>query len=149
MRAVIQRVNTASIKIKENVVASIGRGIVVFLGIAKEDIAKDCFYLSEKIILLRLFPNDENKMHFNIHDLKLPLLVVSQFTLLADCRQGRRPDFFSAAKPEKAKKLYELFICDLKQKGVEVLSGVFKEYMQVELVNDGPVTFLLDSKKQF
>jgi len=149
MRAVIQRVNKASIKIQEKVVASIGRGIVIFLGIAQEDIEQDCLYLSEKIAFLRLFPNEENKMHFNILDLKLPALVVSQFTLLANCHQGRRPDFFLAAKPEKAKKLYELFIGDLKQKGVEVLSGVFKEYMQVELINDGPVTFLLDSKKKF
>lgn len=132
MRALIQRVNKANIKVERKTVASIDRGIVIFLGIAKEDIDKDCFYLSEKIAFLRLFPHDENKMHFNILDLKLPALVVSQFTLLADCRQGRRPDFFLAAEPEKAKKLYELFIYDLKQKGVEVLTGVFQAYMQVE-----------------
>lgn len=147
MRAVIQRVTKASITIEKKLISSLEKGAVIFLGIDKDDNEDDSLYLSEKIANLRIFPNTENKMSFSILDLNLPTLVISCFTLLANCRKGNCPDFTNCAPPEKAKNLYNLFICHLQKQNLKVFSGIFQSYMQVSLTNDGPVTLLLDSKK--
>ena len=149
MRAVVQRVKKSSVEVNGSIVGSIGPGLLIFLGIGVDDVEKDCYYLAEKIAHLRVFPDKEEFMNLSLLDTKGSALIVSQFTLWGDCRKGRRPSFMKAARPEKAKNLYERFIGCLKEKNIPIATGRFQEMMDVYLVNDGPVTLLLDSTKKF
>ena len=145
MRALVQRVTKASVSIEDNTAGEIGGGLVVFLGVAKEDDEADAQYLVEKIANLRIFADDENRFYFSAVDMGAELLVVSQFTLYADTRKGRRPDFNQAASGEDAKRLYEHAVGLFREAGLTVATGVFQEHMLVSLENDGPVTLMLDS----
>jgi D-tyrosyl-tRNA(Tyr) deacylase len=146
MRAVLQRVGRASVAVDTRCVAQIARGWLVLLGIAQEDGGADAEWLAEKVVSLRGFEDENGKMNRSVLDVAGEILVVSQFTLLADCRSGRRPSFIEAAKPLVAEELYLLFTKLLEKPGLTVMTGVFGAMMQVELINDGPVTFLLDSR---
>lgn len=145
MRAVIQRVSRASVTVDEEITGAIGLGILVLLGVGKGDQEKDADFLLEKIHGLRIFPDTQGKMNLSLGDVGGSLLVVSQFTLLGDCRKGRRPGFDAAAPAEHARRLYEYFVERCRQRNIPVQTGVFQATMQVELVNSGPVTFLLES----
>jgi D-tyrosyl-tRNA(Tyr) deacylase len=149
MRAVVQRVTRASVRVDEEIVGEIGNGLVVLLGIACDDTERDAEYLADKIAALRIFDDPVGKMNLSLKDIDGALLVVSQFTLYGDVRRGLRPSWIEAAAPEVAEPLYEFFISRCKEKVNEVATGSFRRMMQVELVNDGPVTILLDSRKQF
>lgn len=149
MRAVIQRVQSASVSIRGEVVGEIGIGFLVLLGIAGDDGEDDLQYMVAKVSGLRVFEDDAGKMNRALADVAGAVLVVSQFTLYGDARQGRRPSFTAAARPEVARPIYERFVAELQQLGLTVATGRFQEDMQVSLVNDGPVTLLLDSRKQF
>lgn len=149
MRAVIQRVSRASVSVDHQIVSSIAKGLLVLLGVGEDDDNSDAVYLAEKTAGLRIFEDDEGKMNLSVSDIGGEILVISQFTLYGDCRKGRRPSFTDAAKPEKAIPLYSDYISALKNMGLKVETGVFQAYMEVELVNDGPVTIMLDSKKLF
>lgn len=149
MRAVIQRVSQASVVANEQTVGSIDHGLLVLLGVADRDTEKDVQYLAEKTAGLRIFEDDKGKMNLSVEDVSGGILVISQFTLLGDCRKGRRPGFTDAAPPETADKLYEVFVEALRSRGVYVATGIFQAEMKVSLINDGPVTILLDSRKQF
>ena len=145
----MQRVSSASVAVDGEVVGSIARGFVVLLGVAAEDDAKDIVYLADKVANLRVFSDHEGKMNLSLLDIAGTALVVSQFTLYGDCRRGRRPSFTEAAPPERADALYEEFVAALSERGVPVETGVFRAMMDVQLVNDGPVTILLDSTRLF
>lgn len=145
MRACIQRVSRAQVTIAGEVVGRIGRGLVVLLGVATNDSSADARQLAEKISELRIFPDDEGKMNRSLIEIGGAMLVVSQFTLLGDCRKGRRPSFTDAAEPTLGERLYEEFVAAVKAKGIEVATGRFRQMMDVSLTNDGPVTLLLDS----
>ncbi len=149
MRAVVQRVKESKVEVKGRIVGSIGPGLLVLLGVGEDDSEKDCDYMANKIANLRIFPDNADLMNRSLVDIAGAALVVSQFTLWGDCRKGRRPSFVKAARPEKANELYEHFIGTLKEKGIHVETGKFQEMMDVYLVNDGPVTLLLDSEKNF
>ncbi len=149
MRAVVQRVKKASVVVDGKIVGKIGKGILILLGVGKEDTEEDIRWLADKVSNLRIFEDDEGKMNKSVKDVGGKILVVSQFTLYGDCRKGRRPSFTQAAPPEKGRFFYEKFIEDLKKEGIEVESGIFGAKMEVHLINDGPVTILLDSKKIF
>jgi D-aminoacyl-tRNA deacylase len=149
MRAVVQRVSRASVTVDGDVVGSIGKGFVVLLGVTHDDTEADAAYLAEKILGLRIFEDDAGKMNLSLADVGGACLVVSQFTLYGDCRKGRRPSFVAAAGPEQAEALYELLVERLRAGGINVATGRFRAHMDVELVNDGPVTMLLDSGKTF
>jgi D-tyrosyl-tRNA(Tyr) deacylase len=149
VRAVIQRVNQASVVVAAQTVGAIGQGLMVLLGVAQKDTSKDATYLAEKTASLRIFEDDNGKMNRSIEDIDGSILVVSQFTLLGDCRKGRRPGFTDAAPPELADTLYQDYVDALRSKGITVATGVFRADMQVALINDGPVTMMLDSRKQF
>jgi D-tyrosyl-tRNA(Tyr) deacylase len=149
MRACVQRVRRAQVTVGDEVVGRIGPGMLVLLGVAAEDSEPDAQQLAEKIVSLRVFDDDAGKMNRALADIGGAMLVVSQFTLLGDCRKGRRPSFDAAAPPELAKSLYERFVAHVREAGIEVATGRFREMMQVELTNDGPVTLLLDSRKLF
>ena len=149
MRAVVQRANRASVSVGGAVIAAIGPGLVVLLGIRASDTAADVAWLSEKIINLRIFEDPDGKMNISLADMGGEMLIVSQFTLYGDCRKGRRPGFSTAAPPEIAEPLYNRFIELVRESGIGVATGTFQAAMQVELVNDGPVTLLLDSEKNF
>jgi D-tyrosyl-tRNA(Tyr) deacylase len=149
MRAVVQRVTRASVAVSGKTVGQIGNGLLVLLGVAQQDDEADVFTLVEKTLGLRIFEDDEGKMNLSLLDTKGEMLVVSQFTLLGDVRRGKRPSFVAAAPPERANELYELFVAQARAKGVKTETGVFQAIMQVELVNYGPVTILLDSEKLF
>ena len=149
MRAVIQRVSEASVIVDGQTVGEIRQGLMVLLGVAREDTSRDAVYLAEKTCGLRIFEDQQGKMNRSVEDISGSVLVVSQFTLLGDCRKGRRPGFTDAAEPALADKLYEEYVALLRQHGIAVATGVFKAEMKVGLVNDGPVTMLLDSRKQF
>jgi len=149
MRAIIQRVSRAKVTVEGEIVGEINKGILVFLGVSDEDSEKDAAYLSEKIVNLRIFEDVAEKMNLSLLDIKGELLVVSQFTLYADARRGRRPSFTRAAAPEKADSLYEFFVAEARRQISKVETGRFRAMMDVELVNDGPVTVLLDSEKLF
>ena len=149
MRAVIQRVNRASVRVDAETVGETGKGLLVLLGVGKEDTEDDARYIAEKIAHLRIFEDDEGKMNLSALDIGGSALVVSQFTLFADCRKGRRPSFINAGDPEESKRLYKRVIGMLTRLGVPTSEGIFQAMMDVESVNHGPVTILLDSKKSF
>ena len=149
MRAVVQRVTEASVMVSEKCVGEINKGFLILLGVEENDELKDCDYLVEKIINLRVFEDHEGKMNLSLSDIEGELLVVSQFTLLGDCRKGRRPSFIAAARPEKANDLYKMFVDKAKSHGIKVETGIFQAEMKVNLCNDGPVTLMIDSKKVF
>ncbi|RJP21815.1 MAG: D-tyrosyl-tRNA(Tyr) deacylase [Candidatus Abyssobacteria bacterium SURF_5] len=149
MRAVIQRVERAGVTVAGTTAAEIGQGLLVLLGVGKEDGEEDARYMADKISGLRIFEDPEGKMNLSVHDVGGSALVVSQFTLFADCRKGRRPSFTEAGDPDLARRLYAMVIEFLRKRHVPTAEGVFQAAMQVELVNDGPVTILLDSKKSF
>ena len=149
MRAVVQRVTNADVTVDNRVVGKIDKGFLVFLGVSDDDNDDDIKYLADKIINLRVFEDSDGKMNLSLNDIKGELLIVSQFTLYGDCRKGRRPSFDKAGKPEHAKALYEKFIEYCKNEGFTVETGIFAADMSVNLVNDGPVTLLLDSTKLF
>ena len=149
MRAVIQRVQRAKVHVEGQQIAQIGEGLLILLGVEKQDAMADAEYLATKSADLRIFEDDAGKMNLSLRDTGGAALVVSQFTLLGDCRKGRRPGFSQAALPAQAIPLYEHFIAKLRQLEIQVGTGQFQADMQVELVNDGPVTILLDSQRQF
>lgn len=149
MRAVVQRVSSASVTVSGSVVGAIENGLLVLLGICPDDTQADVNYLSNKVLGLRIFEDQDGKMNRSVTQADGSVLVVSQFTLLGDCRKGRRPSFVEAARPEVANPLYESFVGELRGQGVHTQTGVFQAHMDVALVNDGPVTLLLDSRKQF
>ncbi len=149
MRAVVQRVTTAKVTVAERVIGEIGPGLLVLLGVDQGDGPTDLQYVSSKIRDLRIFADDDGKMNRSVHDIQGAVLVVSQFTLSGDARNGRRPSFASAAPPQIARALYEDVVRELKASGLRVATGEFQAMMQVSLVNDGPVTILLDSRKMF
>ncbi|MEN2986247.1 MAG: D-aminoacyl-tRNA deacylase [Thermodesulfovibrionaceae bacterium] len=146
MIVVLQRVSKASVEVEGRKVSEIGRGIVLFLGVHKEDSEKDIDYLINKIPNLRIFEDAFGKMNLSLKDIKGEILVVSEFTLTADCKKGLRPSFDTAAPAEQAKKLYEVFVERLKQTGVPVKEGVFRSFMNVSLINEGPVTFIITTR---
>ena len=149
MRAIIQRVSRASVTVGAEKVGTIDGGLLVLLGVRKDDTARDADYLVEKVVGLRIFPDENGKMNRNVSQAGGSLLVISQFTLYGDCRRGRRPSFDEAAGPGEAKTLYEYFVQAVREREIRVETGVFQAHMAVELVNDGPVTILLDSAKLF
>ncbi len=149
MRAVIQRVSRAKVSVGGETIGEIGKGILVLLGVSRNDTEKEAIYLLEKIINLRIFEDAEDKMNLSLLNIQGELLVVSQFTLYGDARKGRRPSFIEAGAPETAKRFYEFFVSEAQRQITKVETGRFQAMMDVELVNDGPVTILLDSDKLF
>jgi D-tyrosyl-tRNA(Tyr) deacylase len=149
MRCVVQRVDRARVIVDGQIISSIGKGVLVFLGIEKGDIYRDADFLLEKIIQLRIFEDSQRKLNLSLLETSGDILIVSQFTLLADCRKGRRPSFISAEEPEEARRLYDYFVSMAGQRINHVGTGEFQAMMKVESVNDGPVTMLLDSRKTF
>ena len=149
MRAVVQRVKSATVSVGEDRIASIGRGLVVFLAVGKEDDTEDVEYLVGKIPHLRIFQDEGEKFNLSLLDVGGEILVISQFTLFGDCRKGRRPSFTDAANPDCARSLYDHFVSRLREEGLRVQAGRFQAMMMVGVVNEGPVTLLLDSQKVF
>ncbi len=149
MRAVLQRVSSAKVSVDGEIIGEIGRGILVLLGISREDSETEAKYLLEKTLNLRIFEDSEGKMNLSLIDIRGELLVVSQFTLYGDARKGRRPSFIKAALPQTANKLYEFFVSEAEKQIKKVETGQFQAMMNVELINDGPVTILLDTDKIF
>lgn len=149
MRGVVQRVKCANVMVDNNVIGEINHGILLFLGVEDNDEEKDLEYMCDKVPNLRVFEDEEGKMNKSLIDIEGSILVISQFTLLGDARKGRRPSFSEAARPEKAIPMYENFIEKMKNLNINTQSGEFGADMKVELINDGPVTILLDSKKLF
>jgi D-tyrosyl-tRNA(Tyr) deacylase len=146
MRVVLQRVSSARVEVDGSIVGSIGSGLMVLLGVSKEDTRADAEYLVGKVLELRVFPDDAGKMNRSLVETRGSLLIVSQFTLYGDCRKGRRPSYDRAAPPEKAKELYDHFVDTARSRGVEVQTGTFQASMSVHLVNEGPVTLVLDGR---
>ncbi len=149
MRAVVQRVTQGAVSVDGEVVGQIGIGFVVLLGVAAEDTQEDVIWLAGKVEGLRVFEDADERMNLALSDVGGAVLVISQFTLLGDCRKGRRPSFVAAAPPERADSLYESFVAELRGHGLTVETGQFQAAMKVNLTNDGPVTLLLDSQKKF
>ena len=149
MRAVVQRVSRASVKVGDELAGEIERGLLVLLGVAREDTEADADYLAKKIAGLRIFEDDAGKMNLSVRDVGGAVLAVSQFTLFGDVRRGKRPSFDEAARPEQARELYEYFVGQVRGSGLRCETGRFQEMMEVELINSGPVTILVDSKKRF
>jgi len=146
MRIVLQRVSRAHVDVAGETVGSIGAGLLILLGVTHGDTREDADYLAAKVVQLRIFPDDAGRMNRSLLDVGGALLIVSQFTLYGDCRKGRRPGFDQAAAPEHARELYEYFVQVLKSSNITVATGIFQAEMAVHLINDGPVTFVLDSK---
>ena len=149
MRAVVQRVDSAAVEVEGAMVGSVGKGLLVLLGVEKEDTDRDLEYLLDKVAGLRIFEDEQEKMNLSVADVGGGLLVVSQFTLYGDCRKGKRPSFDKAAGAEMANAYYEKFVAGARANGLSVGTGKFQAHMLVSLVNNGPVTILLDSKKNF
>ena len=149
MRAVVQRVKKSSVKVDGKIVGEIQKGFNVLIGISKEDTLDDVKFLKDKILNLRVFEDENDKMNLSLLDVKGELLLISQFTLYGDCRKGRRPNFMNALGGEDAETLYNEFVKSFENEDVKIATGVFGEDMEVEIINDGPVTLLLDSKKTF
>lgn len=149
MRAVVQRVSSSKVTVENNVIGEIKKGLLVLLGVTHEDESKDVDYMIDKILNLRIFEDENEKMNLSLKDVGGELLVVSQFTLYGDCRKGKRPSFTNAARPDLATKLYEEFIEKAKAQDIVVGTGKFGAHMMVDLTNDGPVTILLESNKSF
>lgn len=149
MRAVVQRVHSASVSVDGKIVGRIDRGLLVYLGVGKNDTEKDVEWMCEKVANLRIFEDENGKMNLSLLQIDGEMLVISQFTLYGDCRRGRRPSFDEAAPPEDGQKLYEMFIEKVSQQVRKVEKGIFGAHMEVESVNDGPVTILLDSERRF
>lgn len=149
MRACVQRVAEASVTVDGQCVGRIGRGLLVLLGVGHADQPRDAQWLADKIIELRIFADPQGKMNLSLDEIGGQMLVVSQFTLWGDCRKGRRPSFIQAAAPEQGEQLYEAFVHAVGARGIQVATGRFRAHMDVALVNDGPVTLLLDSDKLF
>jgi D-aminoacyl-tRNA deacylase len=149
MRAVVQRVSKASVSVESAVVGAIGQGMLVLLAVGKNDTSAAADYVIEKLLGLRIFEDSEGKMNLSLRETGGAVLLVSQFTLFGDVRRGKRPSFDEAARPEQARDLYEYVVAQIRAQGVECSSGEFQAMMQVSLVNDGPVTILLDSEKTF
>jgi D-tyrosyl-tRNA(Tyr) deacylase len=149
MRACVQRVTRAEVSVDGQSIGKIDCGLLVLLGVSADDRSEDAAYLADKLVELRVFPDDEGKMNRSLAEANGAMLVVSQFTLYGDCRKGRRPSFIDAAPPEKGDELYQEFVAAVSAKGIEVATGKFRAHMHVSLVNDGPVTILVDSKKLF
>lgn len=149
MRVVVQRVSSSKVIVDQKVVGSIGRGLNLLIGISKDDTYEDLKYIKDKVVNLRVFEDEENKMNRSILDIQGEILAISQFTLYGDCRKGRRPNFMNAMGGEEANELYEDFLKMLKESGLRVEKGEFGADMKVYIQNDGPVTILLDSKKEF
>ena len=147
MRAVVQRVRSGKVTVDNNIVGSIQKGLVVLLGVREADGPEDVDYMVDKIVNLRIFEDQDEKMNLSLLDVSGELLVVSQFTLYGDCRKGRRPNFMTAAKPEKADCLYKEFVSKCREKGIKTETGVFQAHMIVDIENDGPVTLIVDSEK--
>jgi D-tyrosyl-tRNA(Tyr) deacylase len=149
MRAVIQRVKHASVDVNGIKTGTISKGIVTFLGIHRSDDRQEITWMADKIINLRIFPDPDGKMNISLADINAEMLIVSQFTLYGDCRKGRRPGYSGAAPPEIAEPIYNRFVYEVRKKGIKAATGRFQAMMDVTLVNDGPVTLLLDSEKKF
>ncbi len=149
MKALLQRVSAASVSVAGEVVGKIGQGVVVLVGVAAGDSEKDARYLAQRTVSLRIFSDETGKFNLSALDVGGELLVVSQFTLLADTRKGRRPSFTNAAPPAQAEKLFALFVSEARATGLKVETGRFQQYMQLEIHNDGPVTIMLDSREKF
>lgn len=149
MRAVVQRVSSASVRTNSATAGKIDEGLLILLGVSNKDTEKDVYFMADKVINLRIFADEDDKMNLSVKATGGEILVVSQFTLFGDCRKGRRPSYNDAAMPEKAEELYNLFVDTIKESGLQVATGKFQAMMQVSLVNDGPITILLDSEKQF
>ncbi|VYU05609.1 D-tyrosyl-tRNA(Tyr) deacylase [Clostridium tertium] len=149
MRAVVQRVTSSKVVVDDKVVGEIGKGLNILIGISKEDTEEDLLYLRDKIINLRIFEDENDKMNLSLLDIKGEILAISQFTLYGDCRKGRRPNFMEAEGGDRAKTLYDSFVELLKEKDIKVETGEFGAHMKVDIQNDGPVTLILDSKKNF
>ena len=149
MRAVVQRVTSSKVVVNGEIVGAINKGLNILIGISKEDTIEDLLYLRDKILNLRIFEDGDKKMNLSLLDIKGEILVISQFTLYGDCRKGRRPNFMSAEDGEKANILYEKFVELLKESNLKVETGIFGADMKVDIQNDGPVTLMLDSKKNF
>ncbi len=149
MRAVVQRVSGAAVSVDGRQIGEIRSGLVVLLGVGLDDGPGDVRYMAEKIANLRIFADKSGKLNCSVTELSYEVLAVSQFTLYGDCRHGRRPSFSMAAGPAQARELYDLFVDDLKARGIRVAAGEFQTHMSVEIINDGPVTILIDSKKSF
>ena len=149
MRAVVQRVSNASVTVDGKTIGNIEKGLLVYLGVGKNDDDSHVNWLAEKIVNLRIFEDEAEKMNLSVNDEKGGILLVSQFTLFADARKGRRPGYERAAPPEMAKALYEKMIFELKKSGLKIETGEFQASMKVKYINEGPVTILLDSEKQF
>jgi len=148
MKALVQRVSRASVSVNDKIVGKIGPGLVVFLGVAQGDSKEDASYLANKVVNLRIFADQSSKFSLSALDTRGNILIVSQFTLLADTRKGRRPDFTTAAPPDLAKELYDFFVEQLRSTGLKVETGLFQEHMLVEIHNDGPVTISLESRNK-
>lgn len=146
MRACVQRVTRAKVEVDQQVVGEIARGVVVLLGVGEGDSMEDVHYMAKKISHLRIFPDKDGKMNRSLIDVNGAVLAISQFTLYADTRKGRRPSFIRAAKPDLGQELYERFVDELRDSGITVSTGIFQTDMQIELVNDGPVTIMMDSQ---
>lgn len=149
MRAVVQRVTSSKVVVDDKIIGEIGKGLNILIGISKEDTEEDLLYLRDKIINLRIFEDENDKMNLSLLDVKGEILAISQFTLYGDCRKGRRPNFMEAEGGDKAKAVYDRFIDLLREKDIKVETGEFGAHMKVDIQNDGPVTLLLDSKKNF
>ena len=147
MRAVVQRVKKGSVEIEEKEIGKIEKGLIILLGVGQNDSEKDAEHLIEKIVNLRIFEDEEGKMNLSVKDINGQILIISQFTLYGDCKKGRRPSFISAALPDKAVKLYDYFVKNIKNCGLKIETGEFQAMMLVKIFNDGPVTIILDSEK--